>query len=65
MRIAAVLPSEALVDRVSDMERDFGDYAPDRYGWLLEDVVAFRNPVPYRGMQGIFSVPDDVLDDAA
>ena len=27
------------------------------YCWILEDVFPFQEPVPYRGMQGIFDVP--------
>lgn len=62
--LVATLPSEALEGTVSDMERDFGNYGPGRFGWMLEDVVAFREPIPYKGMQGLFTVPDDIVREA-
>jgi hypothetical protein len=30
------------------------------YGWTLDDVVALPAPVPCRGAQGLWPVPDDV-----
>lgn len=63
-RLAATFPSEALEDRITDMERAFGNYGPGRFGWMLEDVVALADPIPYKGMQGLFSVPDDIMRDA-
>ncbi len=35
-------------------ERSFGDYTPGRYAWLLANVVALPNPVPARGMPGLW-----------
>jgi hypothetical protein len=35
-------------------ERAFGDYAPGRYLWLLEDIVAIHPPRPARGKQGFW-----------
>lgn len=29
-------------------------------GWLLGDVVAFRSPIPCRGAQGLWTVPEDL-----
>lgn len=60
-RLVAILPSEALVGTLTQTERDLGNYAPGRFGWMLEDATAFAHPVPYRGMQGLFEVPDDVI----
>ncbi len=31
------------------------------YGWLLTDVVTLDTPVPCRGMQGLWRVPDHVV----
>ena len=44
-------------------EEDMGDFYPGRWGWVLEDVRAIE-PVPWRGAQGLFEVPDEVLRDA-
>jgi hypothetical protein len=32
----------------------FGNYAPDRYGWMLCDVRPLTKPIPWKGSQGIF-----------
>lgn len=36
-------------------ERDFGDYGPGRYAWLLADVVALPEPIPARGSLGLWT----------
>lgn len=40
----------------------FGNYTPGRFAWILRDVVRLAEPVPWRGSQGIFDVPDEVID---
>lgn len=39
----------------------FGDFTPGRHAWPSRDPVALANPVPFRGMQGFFDVPDELL----
>jgi activating signal cointegrator 1 len=34
----------------------FGDYSPGRFGWVLENVRIFDEPIPQRGAQGLFRV---------
>lgn len=41
-------------------ELSFGDYTPGRYAWVFDDALWF-NPIPYKGKQGLFDVPDSVL----
>jgi hypothetical protein len=41
----------------SDDERAFGDYTPGRYGWVLESVEPFPEPVPCKGALGLWEVP--------
>lgn len=36
---------------ISDQERAFGNYAPGRYAWKLENVQPFPEPVKARGYQ--------------
>lgn len=38
-----------------------GNYEPGRFGWVLENVKALDTPIPYKGEQGLFEVPDTVL----
>jgi hypothetical protein len=70
----ADLPSGAIVatahlfacrrteDLVPDaLEREFGNYAPGRWCWVLERVRPLPAPIPCRGAQGLWDVPPDVL----
>ncbi len=38
-------------------ELPYGDFAPGRYAWLLEDVQALPEPVPARGRQQLWDWP--------
>lgn len=38
-----------------------GNYYPNRFAWIFEDPVQFKAPIPYRGAQGFFEVPDDIV----
>lgn len=42
-------------------EHAFGNYAVGRYAWIFRDVVSMPEPVPFRGRQGIFDVPDEIV----
>lgn len=45
----------------SEPERSFGDYAVGRFAWQLENPIRFAKPIPYRGLQKIFEVPDEIV----
>jgi len=47
--------------RISEQEQAFGDYSPGRFAFLCESPVRFDRPIPYRGAQGLFEVPDEVI----
>ena len=57
-RLSDVRPSLELETTVSAIERLYGNYAPGRYGWILADVRALAAPIPCRGAQGLFDVPE-------
>lgn len=42
----------------------FGDFAPGRWAWEMADVQALPEPVPWKGAQGFFNVPDEVFGSA-
>lgn len=44
-------------------ERYMGNFDLGRFGWILEEVRKLERPVPFRGLQGIFNVPDVLLMD--
>lgn len=43
----------------------FGNYAPGRFAWLLNDIRILPEPIPFKGSQGFFEVPDDLLGEVA
>jgi activating signal cointegrator 1 len=43
----------------------FGDYAAGRYAWMLSNLRKLEKPVPFRGRQKWFHVPDDLLSEVA
>lgn len=59
--LVSVRPTEHLVDEISEIEEMLGNYGPGRYGWMLEGVRKLDDPVPWRGMQGLFEVPDSEI----
>lgn len=46
------------LEGLSPTEYVFGDYSVGRYAWRLRDVVALPEPVPCRGRQRFWNVPD-------
>jgi hypothetical protein len=49
---------DELVEKLSLNEKAFGDFRSGRYAWLLQDITPLVNPIPYRGRQSIFEIPD-------
>ena len=42
---------------MSHQELAFGDYSPNRYGWLLSNPILFREPIPCKGQLSIWNLP--------
>ena len=38
---------------------------PWRYGWRLENPIRLARPIRYRGMPGMFDLPDEIADQIA
>ena len=51
--------------QLSEIERFYGNYAPGRFAWFLTDIVALSEPIPFKGHQGFFNVPDELLNGPA
>ncbi len=54
-----IVPTEQLAP--SSIERMYGDYSSGRYGWILESIQALAEPIPFKGRQGLFNIPDDLI----
>jgi hypothetical protein len=49
--------SRALRGEFPPHEADFGDFSAGRYGWILANVVQLKEPVPAKGMLGLWEAP--------
>ena len=70
MHYGAIIGQVELVDcqpmvrlpEPSDRERRWGNWSPERFAWERgPNYTVFAEPIPYRGQQGFFDVPDSVL----
>ena len=50
-----------LDSEISAVERIYGNYSLGRFGWILTNIRALPEPVPWKGKQGFFNVPDELL----
>lgn len=48
-------------DFVETDDYECGDFSEGRFAWQADQFVKFVTPIPYRGAQGFFEVPDDIL----
>jgi hypothetical protein len=49
------------VGRISDQESRWGNYGRGRFGWVAGAFRALPEPIPWRGHQSFFSIPDEIL----
>ena len=46
-------------------EIQLGDFSPGRFGWVFENARMLKEPIPYKGTQNFFNVPDELLREVA
>jgi activating signal cointegrator 1 len=54
--------TEANQGMFADFERIAGDLSIGRWVWVLERVRPFREPIPCRGAQGLWTVPPEIVE---
>ena len=64
--LGCVVCTAILAEAVSTDHHDFsgeafGNFESGRWAWRLTDVQHLPEPVPWRGAQGFFVVPDEVI----
>jgi hypothetical protein len=52
--------SRARTGELPPHEADFGDFSPGRYGWILKEVRPLSEPIPARGMLGLWELPREL-----
>lgn len=67
VEITDCFPTEESSERgISETDIACGDWSPGRFAWSRKSsAVIFPKPIPYKGRQGFFNVPDDLLKEAA
>ncbi len=55
-RLVDCVPSERLLadGRADSREQKWGNFGPERFGWVLADVAPLVTPIPLVGRQGLF-----------
>lgn len=48
--------------KLSNTERELGDYTPGRFAWLTKNLRTLRRPIPIVGRQGLWNVDEQTLD---
>lgn len=46
---------------IRPLELGVGDFSPGRYVWALDYVVTVREPIPCRGMLGLWALPPEAI----
>lgn len=59
--LVEVEPAIAIVKTLSEKELEFGNYSMGRWAWMFVDLCMFEKPIPCRGKQGLWTVPDNLL----
>lgn len=54
-KILDVKKTEDIVNIITEKERAFGNYEPERYGWILGDFEAIEPIKGVRGMLGLWN----------
>ena len=52
--LKSVYRTTDIVDRITDRERAFGNYQPNRAAWFLENVRPLLPPIAVKGQQGLW-----------
>lgn len=45
-----------------ELEYHLGNYDHGRYMWITDNLVKFEKPIPWKGSQGIFYVPNEIAN---
>ena len=57
--IVCCVPTEQFTPH--QLESVWGDYGAGRFAWVLDNIQPLEKPIPCKGRQGFFNVPDDLI----
>jgi hypothetical protein len=61
VELVACQPTVFIACTVDDRELACGNWSPGRYAWRAQQAYQFCEPIPYKGRQGFFDVPADIV----
>lgn len=53
---------EEIREKLTSQEHAFGNYADKRYAWVFREPIMLETPIPYKGAQGWFEFPDELIE---
>lgn len=56
-----IFRTEDVEQEITAIERLYGDFTPGRYAWETTNPILLPEPIPYKGQQRFFNVPEDIL----
>lgn len=59
--ITLCLPTEAIVDKLSEVEKRWGDYSPGRFAFQIQNVRPLQTPIQCSGALSFWVVPNDIV----
>ena len=60
--IAAHVNDTVITKPATSDDETSGDWSDGRYAWEAIKPRVLETPIPWRGMQGFFNVPDDIVN---
>jgi activating signal cointegrator 1 len=63
VKVVACKPTVTLFKNAAANDDDLacGDFSEGRFAWEREEFSVLPQPIPYRGQQGMFSVPNELF----
>ena len=63
VKVVACKPTVTLFKSAAANDDDLacGDFSEGRFAWERDEFSVLPQPIPYRGQQGMFSVPNELL----
>lgn len=53
-------PTGSFTVQEIECEQFYGNFTPGRFGWVTTNPRRLKSPVPYKGHQGFFNLPEQV-----
>lgn len=59
--LSGAVNTEAVPPTLLEGEERFGDYTPGRVAWLFTHIQKLPEPIPMKGHQGLWTIPEEDL----